>query len=201
MAVATAARRRHNKPEVINGSLAYDFRSLERQLEDTGRMDPDLYTAPLQETAADVISRARAHTKARVRVGQRLSPVIALGYTALAALMVLLVMSYVELAAISSNVVSMQEELSELQEDQRALQVKYEQAFDLTSVKESAEAAGMSQPSESQIYYIDLSDPDNAVVYQDQESGLMAFWSGWASASMQRWNISADTALYCIESG
>ncbi len=175
MAVATAARRRHNKPEVINGSLAYDFRSLERQLEDTGRMDPDLYTAPLQETAADVISRARAHTKARVRVGQRLSPVIALGYTALAALMVLLVMSYVELAAISSNVVSMQEELSELQEDQRALQVKYEQAFDLTSVKESAEAAGMSQPSESQIYYIDLSDPDNAVVYQDQESGLMAF--------------------------
>ena len=115
MAVATAARRRHNKPEVINGSLAYDFRSLERQLEDTGRMDPDLYTAPLQETAADVISRARAHTKARVRVGQRLSPVIALGYTALAALMVLLVMSYVELAAISSNVVSMQEELSELQ--------------------------------------------------------------------------------------
>ena len=33
----------------------------------------------------------------------------------------------------------------------------------------------MSQPSESQIYYIDLSDPDNAVVYQDQESGLMAF--------------------------
>lgn len=175
MAVATAARRRHNKPEVINGSLAYDFRSLERQLEDTGRMDPDLYTAPLQETAADVISRARAHTKARVRVGQRLSPVIALGYAALAALMVLLVMSYVELAAISSNVVSMQEELSELQEDQRALQVKYEQAFDLTSVKESAEAAGMSQPSESQIYYIDLSDPDNAVVYQDQESGLMAF--------------------------
>ena len=175
MAVATAARRRHNKPEVINGSLAYDFRPLERQLEDTGRMDPDLYTAPLQETAADVISRARAHTKARVRVGQRLSPVIALGYTALAALMVLLVMSYVELAAISSNVVSMQEELSELQEDQRALQVKYEQAFDLTSVKESAEAAGMSQPSESQIYYIDLSDPDNAVVYQDQESGLMAF--------------------------
>ena len=175
MAIATAARRRHNKPEVINGSLAYDFRSLERQLEDTGRMDPDLYTAPLQETAADVISRARAHTKARVRVGQRLSPVIALGYTALAALMVLLVMSYVELAAISSNVVSMQEELSELQEDQRALQVKYEQAFDLTSVKESAEAAGMSQPSESQIYYIDLSDPDNAVVYQDQESGLMAF--------------------------
>lgn len=175
MAVATAARRRHNKPEVINGSLAYDFRSLERQLEDTGRMDPDLYTAPLQETAADVISRARAHTKARVRVGQRLSPVIALGYTALAALMVLLVISYVELAAISSNVVSMQEELSELQEDQRALQVKYEQAFDLTSVKESAEAAGMSQPSESQIYYIDLSDPDNAVVYQDQESGLMAF--------------------------
>ena len=176
MAVASAAKKRHARPQMTNGSLAYDFRSLERQLEDTGRMEPDLYTAPLQETAADVISRAREHTKARVRVGQRLNPVIALGYTALAAMLAMLVMSYVQLAALSNSVVSMRSQLSALQEDQTALQVKYEQAFDLSSVKEAAEAAGMTQPSESQIYYIDLSEPDNAHVYQSQGDGLGAFF-------------------------
>ena len=46
----------------------------------------------------------------------------------------------------------------------------HEQAFDLVSIKEKATAAGMSLPSDSQVYYIDLSDPDNAVVYE-QESG------------------------------
>ena len=49
---------------------------------------------------------------------------------------------------------------------------KHEQAFDLATVKEAALAAGMSLPSESQIYNIDLSIPDNAVVYQSEKRGV-----------------------------
>ena len=30
----------------------------------------------------------------------------------------------------------------------------------------------MSQPSDSQIYYIDLSEPDSATVYSQEESGF-----------------------------
>ena len=40
-------------------------------------------------------------------------------------------------------------------------QKEHEQAFDLSGVKEAATEAGMSQPSDSQIYYIDLSEPDS----------------------------------------
>lgn len=171
-ATATYERSRRGASGMVNGSLAYDFGTLERQLEDTGRMDPDLYTPSLEETSADVISRAHEHTKARVRPAQHLSPVMALGAVAVAALMVLVVLSYVELATISNNVVSMRSQVADLETRQVTLQTQYEQAFDLVSIKEQALAAGMSLPSDSQVYYIDLSDPDNAVVYEQDSQGV-----------------------------
>mgnify|MGYP005777191593 CR=1 FL=1 len=170
-AAATYERSRRRTTGMVNGSLAYDFGTLERQLDDTGRMDPDLYTPSLEETSADVISRAHAHAKAKVRPAQHLSPVMVLGAAAVAVLMVLVVLSYVELATISNSVVSMRSQVAELETRQVTLLTQYEQAFDLVSVKEQALAAGMSLPSDSQVYYIDLSDPDNAVVYEQDSQG------------------------------
>ena len=170
-AAATYERSRRRASGMVNGSLAYDFGTLERQLDDTGRMDPDQYTPSREETSADVISRAHAHAKAKVRPAQHLSPVMVLGAAAVAVLMVLVVLSYVELATISNSVVSMRSQVSELETRQVTLLTQYEQAFDLVSIKEQALAAGMSLPSDSQVYYIDLSDPDNAVVYEQDSQG------------------------------
>ena len=58
-----------------------------------------------------------------------------------------------------------------LETEQVLLTTKHEQAFDLATVKEAALAMGMSLPSESQTYNIDLSTPDNAVVYQSERRG------------------------------
>ena len=171
MATATA-RRKYNTPGVVNGSLAYDFKTLERQLENTGYMEPDGLTRPMEETPADVIAHARESAKAKVRPAQHVSPVMVLGFAAGAAMRGMLVMSYVELTAISGNVVQMQSELETLQTQQVSLITKHEQAFDLSGVKEAATEAGMSQPSDSQIYYIDLSEPDSATVYSQEESGF-----------------------------
>jgi hypothetical protein len=41
-------------------------------------------------------------------------------------------------------------------------------------VKEVAEAAGMTKPSSSQVYYVDLSDGDSAVVYRQEEPGVLS---------------------------
>ena len=172
MAAAATYKKPRAMAGMVNGSLAYDFGTLERQLEDTGRMDPDLYSLPLEETSADVISRAHEHTKAKVRPAQHLSPVLVLRSVAVAALMVLTVLCYVELASISSSVVSMRSQVADLETRQVALMTQYEQAFDLVTIKEKAEAAGMSLPSDSQVYYIDLSDPDNAVVYEQESGGV-----------------------------
>ena len=75
---------------------------------------------------------------------------------------------------ISDEVVSLQNQLEELQTENVTLTAQHEQMFDLATVKEVAEAAGMSKPSSSQIYYIDLSEGDSAVVYQQEESNLLS---------------------------
>ena len=93
---------------------------------------------------------------------------------ALAAMAVVLVMGYIQLTIISDEVVSLQNQLEELQTENVTLTAQHEQMFDLATVKEVAEAAGMSKPSSSQIYYIDLSEGDSAVVYQQEETNLLS---------------------------
>jgi len=171
---SAAARKKYNTPGVINGSLAYDFGALERQLEDTGYMEPDLYAAPMEETAADVISRAHESTKAKVRPAERVSAVMVAGFAAVAVMMVMMVASYVQLNTVSNSIVSLRAQAAALENEQVRLMTEYEQAFDLSGVKEAALAAGMSTPSDSQIYYIDLSDPDSAVVFAQEETGVSA---------------------------
>ena len=46
MAAAATYKKPRAMAGMVNGSLAYDFGTLERQLENTGRMDPDLYALP-----------------------------------------------------------------------------------------------------------------------------------------------------------
>ena len=86
--------------------------------------------------------------------------------------MVLVLLCYVRLNAISRSIVDMKTDIAALETEQVSLLTRYEQAFDLTSVKAAAEAAGMTQPSDSQIYYIDLPGADQAVSYSDNEIGL-----------------------------
>ena len=183
-----AAKRKYNTPGVVNGSLAYDFQTLERRLEDTGYMEPDRLTRPMEETPADVIAHARESAKAKVRTAQRVSPAMVLGFAATAVMLVMLVMSYVELTTISASVVDKQAQLEELETKQVSLITQHERAFDLSGVKEAAAAAGMSQPSDSQIYYIDLSEPDSATVYSQEEDGLGRMLSAlgrWLGAAVE----------------
>ena len=172
---SAAMRRSYRTPGVVNGSLAYDFDTLERRLEGIAPLEPDMYTAPLVETPADVIARAREQAKEQVRAPERVSAAAVLGFAALTVMLAMLVFCYVELTAISNEVVAMQKQISTLQTEQVRLQAEYEQAFDLAGVKEAATAAGMTQPSDSQLYYIDLSAPDSAVVYSgaEQEEGFL----------------------------
>ena len=117
-------------------------------------------------------SRQHAAAKAAVRAAQKLSPGLLAGFAATAALMVLVLLCYVRLNAISRSIVDMKTDIAALETEQVSLLTRYEQAFDLTSVKAAAEAAGMTQPSDSQIYYIDLPGADQAVSYSDNEIGL-----------------------------
>ena len=78
---------------------------------------------------------------------------------------------YIQLTQLSSEAVELKEELASLQTENAVLTAQYEQMFDLASVREAAEAMGMTKPSSSQIYYIDLTEGDSAVVYQEANPG------------------------------
>ena len=83
-------------------------------------------------------------------------------------------MSYIQLTVLSAETVELQSQLATLQTENMNLSNQYEQMFDLDAVKEASEAAGMSRPSSGQIGYIDLSDGDTAVVYQQEEPGFFS---------------------------
>ena len=65
-------------------------------------------------------------------------------------------------------------QLAELETENTDLTARYQQMFDMASVKEAAEAAGMSKPSSTQMSQLDLSAGDSAVAYRQKEPGLFS---------------------------
>lgn len=118
--------------------------------------------------------RSAGATRVQTRERQKLSVLTVLGFGAASALAVLVLMSYIQLMGISNSVVSLKSQLEDLETENVTLTTQYERMYDLNTVQEAAEAAGMSKPSGSQIYYIDLSDGDSAVVYQQKEPDVLS---------------------------
>ena len=170
--MASAARElRYRDRNAVYGNLAYDLdlEVRERALRHAGE-------APRHQEAAQPAEKPQIRQAARTQTRQRqhLSLLSVLGFGAVTALAVLVLLSYVQLTAISSDMVSLQDQLAELETENVSLTAQHEQLFDLDAVKETAEAAGMGKPSSSQIYYVDLSDGDSAVVYQQEEPGVLS---------------------------
>lgn len=158
----------------VDGNLArkLDSRELERRLDRSGRMDFDELYEPRRESAIERNARRRAQARASVRVVQRPSNATIAGFISVALLLVALLFCHVRMNTISRSIVSMKAEIKQLEVEQVSLLTQYEQTFDLSVVKDAALAAGMSQPSESQVYYIILPGEDYAEAH-DPESGIL----------------------------
>ena len=145
----------------VYGSLAYDLDALvlERQLEEAGTM-------PQRRAEAAPVQRRRAEAQPKAKP----SPLLAMGVAATCALVVILLLGYVQLTAVGASISQMNNELSDLETEHVALLTEYEKTFDLATIKAVAEAEGMSKPSSGQIQYIDLSGNDSAVVYSGEPS-------------------------------
>ena len=102
-----------------------------------------------------------------------MSVLAVLSAAVVAALAVLVLLNYIQLTVLSSGVVELREELKALEKENVILTTQYEQMYALATVKAAAEAAGMAKPSSSQVYYVDISGGDTAVVHRQQEKGLL----------------------------
>ena len=169
---ATKELRRYNPAGAVSGSLAYDldWELRERELRHAGE-------APRQREVVveqpQVRTRTRMEAVAQTRERQHLSIFAVAGFAAVAALAVLVLMSYIQLTALSSETVRLKNDLSQLQTQNVSLTTQYERMFDLATVKEAAEKVGMTKPSNSQICYVDLSGGDTAVVYRQEEPNAL----------------------------
>lgn len=161
MASAAGEYRYAHRDFATNGNLArdLDWAVRERELEHAG-------AAPRHEEAA--APRVRRREQALVRERQRLPLLTIVNVAAIVGTAIMLLLSYVQLTTLAADTVSLRTQLSALEAENVSLTAKYEQMFDMATVKEVAAAAGMAKPTGSQITYLDLSGEDSAVIYQTE---------------------------------
>ena len=167
---ATARELRYRQSErAVDGSLArdLDWAVRERELRHAGE-------APRHQEQVRQQPKVHAAPKVLVRERQQVSLFSLLGFAAVAGLAVLVLMSYLQLTALASDTVALKKQLSTLETEHATLTAQYEQMFDLTTVREAAEAAGMTKPSTSQICYLDMAGGDSAIVYQQEEPSVLS---------------------------
>lgn len=156
--MADTRRRISYDARANNSNLAYDYNALERRQEQVVRRP---------------VIRTISKPKPSLRPAEQVSVLAVLGFAAVAVLLGLVLMSYVQLTQLSSSVVSLEKQLSTLQTEHVQLTTAYERAFDLGTVESAAAAAGMSKPSPSQIYYLDSVSSDSASVYTPESENVM----------------------------
>ena len=131
--------------------------------------------------------RTLARPRARVRQAGHVSPFAVVGFLAVGVFALLLLSCATKLAVANDEAVHLRSELAELKEEEAKLMVQYELAYDLQAIEAQLTADGsMVKPSSNQIIVLDLSEPDNVVVYGGSSSGgvldqIGAFFGGIVS--------------------
>ena len=149
---------------MYNGSAAYELAVEPEWLEQ-------------EENQSDLAPRPRK----AVQTAYGLSAFAVVGYVAVAVVLILVLMTYVQYTAAAAQAVEYRERIETLSEEQRKLTIVYEQTFDLVEIEIYARTVlGMDDPKEAQLGVVSLNAIDKAVVY-GQESEGSVFLTGIAA--------------------
>jgi cell division protein FtsL len=167
--MAAAAAKRAYGQGAVYGSLAYDFNNPELYQDEYTTAEPTVRpkAQPRQRTQTQTQTQTRVRTRARtaVHTRQSIAPLSIVGVLAAAFLVVIAILAQAQIVGISSKSVELQQQLDELEEQQSKLRIAYESAFNMAELEDYAiHTLGMQRPHADQIYYIDTSSPDKAVV-------------------------------------
>ena len=159
---ASAAKRAYGQGAVY-GSLAYDFNNPELYREEYSTAEPVARPKAKPQTRTQTKVRTRARHAVHTR--QSIAPMSIIGVAAAALLVVIAILAQAQIVGISSKSVELQQQLDELEEQQSKLRIEYESAFNMAEIEDYAiHVLGMQRPRADQIFYIDTSSPDKAVV-------------------------------------
>ena len=147
------------------------------------RAAPMPRTAPKAQPKADPQVTTRVRERSRVRVTTRqqqaVAPFAIIGFLAAAAIAVVLLLGNIQLNSIYADNVQLQKQLTTLETEHADLTAQFELKFDQAKLEAAVAADGtLAKPNSNQSVYIDLSEPDNAVVYgsEKQSTGVDGFF-------------------------
>lgn len=172
------------------GQSEYHYRSMTRG---SLAVAPDYAQREYQQTEEQrhvaaqpqVRKKPRHHAAARPRASAlTISPALILCGVAVVGVLLTTILGYVALNQISREIVQMKAEVATLKQENVDLTTKHELTFDLATIKQQAEKYGMDKPSDSQMYYVDLSGQDTARVYDTAQQGhlLRKIWDSLHTA-------------------
>ena len=159
MMAAVAKNPRYNA-NAVYGSLAYDYSKAAPYHEGMGRPVERQVIIPAPPRINDEVA-----VRAKVQTNQAVSPFAIIGYACAAILLIFTLMAKIQLTTVTNDTVALENQLSDLKVSQNRLLINYEKAFNLTEIEEYATSnLGMQRPRDEQIFYMDSSVPDKAVV-------------------------------------
>ena len=99
---------------------------------------------------------------------QAVAPGAILGAAAAVVMLVLLVLSQVRVSIANKNVLALENQIKTLEAQRDDLEISYETAFNLTELEDYAvNELGMQKPRSDQIYYVNGSGADKAVILDE----------------------------------
>lgn len=160
--MASPDSRKRNTTARMDGNAAYDLRS-------TAAAEY-LYSAPVEMPHAPRTTEAVVPESVPTPK-QAIAPMAVLGFAIAAVLLVISLVARVQLSQASAEVSALEDQYTQLQEDQTRLRIDYESAFNLTEIEDYAiHELGMQKPRSDQLYYISSSDATDTAVVLDQNA-------------------------------
>lgn len=183
MATSAEQRRYRQRYGTVTGG-AYDGTAV-RRLEREEVLQPRPRTRERQ--------RELERPKIRVREAGGVSLFAVTGVAAVAVFAVLLLFSMVELNTLSSDMVSIRNQVAVLQSEEAVLRAQYEMCYDLSTIEENVLSSGaMVKPQEGQMIYVDQSEPDVVTRYGEENrpglAGLLDSARGVLANLMEYFN-------------
>ncbi len=114
--------------------------------------------------------RALTRTQVQVREAGQVSLFAVMGFLAVGVLAALLMFSFSQQTVLNRELSNLRRDLAALESDHATLSAQYEKVFDLERIQQAV-GDQMVRPTTDQIVYLDLSEPDNVILYGEERTG------------------------------
>lgn len=146
---------------------------------------PRLHELPLVRPRNTTQEQVQARVRVNLRPREEYSLFPAIAMACVAVMAMLIILGYSQLNSIYAQTVEAREELTALQQEEVNLLAQYEEVFDRAALESAVIASGanLTEARSEQKIYVDLSEPDNAVVYNEANGG------GLLGGLQEIWNM------------